>query len=311
MLIVGGIVDAHERDELLSFVSDQVNKRFNKEPERLRRARQRIGLDGGEFGLPLDGLSRVLVLDSDKVPLARWHREGLLDLYAMAGLFSTDSFSPARARTAVKIVGPDGSDAAVPVGRLQISRFLESDGQEWRLRVYALSRQALAEHLATAAEKCQQLGLRISWNDGTRFAWFRSYTTYEVADEQEFRMSFSNPMALAKWMNTGQGRQGTPDEDCTILALGSFNAPIEDMGYTVYRDINEGEASTPCDTSNRTDGCCNTILRVATVDNRTVPAGSGCTYRDRWPQFFSDTFFLTRLGTMSACATSGTTAFRT
>jgi hypothetical protein len=285
---VGGIVDAYERDELRNFVSDLVNEHFTG--EQLGRVRQRIGLDGGQFGLPLDGLSRVLVLDSDKLPLAQWHRAGLLDLYAMAGLFSTDSFSSSRARTVVKIVGPDGHDSALPVGRLQISRFLEADGQGWRFRVYALSRQARAAHLATATDKCQQLGLRIRWNDGTRFAWFRSYTSYEVADEQEYRMSFRTPSEISttpsdvgQWMHDAQDRQGTPAEDCTILALGSFSTPIFDLGITVSRDIDEGAASTPCGTPQRTDGCCNVIERVR-EDDASVAVGSGVIYKDAWPQ---------------------------
>ena len=280
----GGIVDAYERDELRNFVSDLVNEHFTG--EQLSRIRHRIGLDGGQFGLPLDGLSRVLVLDSDRVPLAQWHRAGLLDLYAMAGLFSTDSFSPFRARTVVKIVGPDGHDSALPVGRLQISRFLEADGQGWHLRVYALSRQALAEHLATATEKCQQLGLRISWNDGTRFAWFRSYTSYEVADEKEFRMSFPNRFDVGQWMHDAQHREGSPAEDCTILALGSFDVPTTaDLGLTVSRDIDEGPSSTPCDTPQRTDGCCSVIERFR-KDDMSVAVGSGVIYKDAWPQIF-------------------------
>jgi hypothetical protein len=280
---VGGIVDAYERDALRNFVSELVDRNFTG--ERRDRARQRIGLDDGTFGLPLDGQSRVLVLDSDKVPLAEWHRRGLLDLYAMAGVFSNDSFTLLRSRTVVKIVGPDGQDSAIPVGRLQISRFLESDGHLWRLRVYALSRQALAQHLATATEKCQQLGLRIRWNDGARFAWFRSYTSYEVGDLEEFLMSFSSSEDAGAWMARTQGRDGSPEDDCTVLALGSFNSPVAKMGLTEGRDIKEAGAATPCVTPERTDRCCSFIQRVRSND-ASVVVGSGVIYKDAWPQVF-------------------------
>ena len=56
---VGGIVDAYERAALRNFVSDLVNDNF--ESEQRARVRGRIGLDGGQFGLPLAGQSKVLV----------------------------------------------------------------------------------------------------------------------------------------------------------------------------------------------------------------------------------------------------------
>ena len=235
--LVGGILDAYERDALRNFVSERIDANFSG--ERRDRARQRIGLDDGTFGLPLTGLSRVFVLDSDTVPLAQWHREGRLDLYAMAGLLSFESFDVyplPTYRTVVKLVGADGRDRAVPVGRLQISRFIESDGRLWR-RAFGVCavRQALAEHLATAKDKCRQLGIRINWNDGERFAWFRSYTQYEVTDETDFRDAF-RPRASGRGMG---GRQGAARRvtwrGLQHLALGTFNTSPGKFGQTLGR----------------------------------------------------------------------------
>ena len=125
----------------------------------------------------------------------------------------------------VKLVGADGRDRAVPVGRLQISRFIESDGRLWRLRVYALSRQALAEHLATAKDKCRQLGIPNRLKPtAARFAWFRSYTQYEVTDETDFEMHFDREPQVGVWAADKGLRDGSPGEDCNILALGTFDA---------------------------------------------------------------------------------------
>jgi hypothetical protein len=176
------------------------------------------------------------------------------------------------------------------VGRLQISRFLESDGHGWRLRVYALSRQALAEHLATAKDKCQQLGLRINWNDGERFAWFRSYTSYEVADETDFEMSFGNEPEVGVWAADRGLRDGSLGDDCSILALGTFHTSPGAFGQTLGRDIDEDVDEATCfdpadlaqatsSDRKRTDRCCNEILR--TFLGSTV--GSGVIYRDVYP----------------------------
>jgi hypothetical protein len=158
--------------------------------------------------------------------------------------------------------------------------------------VYALSRQAVAQHLRAAKDKLEQLGVRIDWNDGERFAWFRSYTHYDLTSEAEFTMSSFNADDLAVWtVNPDPGqpdsdrrlRDGSPDEDCTVLALGSFKVPPEaDLGLVFARDIDEGDDADPCDTPGRTDRCCITIKR--TVDNS--PAGSGVIYKDLWPLTF-------------------------
>jgi hypothetical protein len=293
--LIGGIADAYERDALRNFVSDLVDGNFTG--ERRDRARQRIGLDRGTFGLPLDGQSRVFVIDSDTVPLAQWHREKRLDLYAMAGLLSFDSFDVVLDlppyRTVVKLVGPDGQDSPLPVGRLHISRFLESDGQGWRLRVYALSRQAVAEHLATAKDKCQQLGIRINWNDGERFAWFRSYTQYEVTDEDDLEMRFGREPEVGVWAVRRGLRDGSPGDDCSILALGCFHTSPGPFGQTLGRHIDEDVNDTTCPddvmaaaATNRirTDRCCTKIERVDPDDNTAPVEGSGVIYRDVWPQ---------------------------
>lgn len=272
---VGGIVDAFEREELRRFVSALLDERFAGEPDRLATARDRIGLDNGRVQLPLTGRSMVFCLDSAIVPLADWHERGLIDLYAMAGLLSFDSFSVVRAQTAVTLVGPDGTDTAFPVGRLQISRFLESGGQGWRLRVYALSRPALARHLATATRTCRELGVRIEWTDDPSFAWFREFARYDVQDEEEFRMSFGGARGLATWTVRRELRTGDPAEDCTVLALATFAVPVADLGLTFGRVIDEGPDAAGCATPGRTDSCCITVDRAA---------GSGLVYQEKWPQ---------------------------
>jgi hypothetical protein len=46
----------------------------------------------------------VFRLDSANVPLFQWHRDGTIDLYAMAHLLSFDSFSIGRRRTTVRVL---------------------------------------------------------------------------------------------------------------------------------------------------------------------------------------------------------------
>jgi hypothetical protein len=99
-------------------------------------------------------------------------------------------------------------------------------------------------------------------------------------------MSFDSSEDAGAWMARTPmlGRDGSPGDDCTILALGSFSSPVTKMGHTEGREIDEGSDSTPCATLDRTDRCCNVIQRVHPREGSAV--GSGVIYKDGWPQIF-------------------------
>lgn len=287
--IAGGIVKHFRRSSLMRFVEELLEERFEDDPEGLSLAREETGLDGGRFGFRLPAQHRVFVMDSDDVELWRMHRDGVIDLYAMAGLLSFSSFpliSTAHPNTVVKLVGPDGTDRAMPVNRLVLSRHISSEGRLWRLRVYAMSRQVVAKRLDTASQKLKEIGVILQWNDGERFAWFRDYTRQEITeDEYNFDTSGLEPLLEQPEYDRA------PGVNCQLLALGGFElrGSSGKNGRAGARNIQECLSPIPLtDQSNcvtqtelqqdRTDLCCNTIQSCRS---------SGVIYKDAYPtQFF-------------------------
>lgn len=268
--VVGGVVRQFRRSGLRSFVEELVEETFDENPERLERVREAIGLDGGRFGLRLPAEHRVFVLDSEDVPLWRMHRDGEIDLYAMAGLLSFDSFAvgAAHPNTVVRSVGEDGTDDWWPVNRWIISRHLESEGRENRLRVYAMDRRTTAEMLEAASRKLEEIGVILEWNDGERFAWFRDYTRQPVGEDEYDFLTADLEELLAR-----PGFDRPAGVNCELVALAAFR--LERFGRVGGRSIADCEDfPDDCPTPGRTDRCCNTIVR---------DQSSGVIYRDVYP----------------------------
>lgn len=268
--VVGGVAEHFRRSRLLRFVEDLVAEEFGDDPDTHRRVREEIGLEGRRFGFRLPAEHRVFVLDSDDVPLWRMHEAGELDLYAMAGLLSTDSFSPggAHPNALVRVAADDDNDRFWPVNRSDISRYLETRGEGVRLRVYAMDRRTTAEMLETASRKLEEIGVLLQWNDGERFSWFRDYTRFEARrDDYDFSVA-DLPTLLGR-----PELDRPPGENCVLLALAGFR--LDRFGYAAGRDIDDcDDVPETCPTEGRTDRCCNTVL----PERR-----SGVIYRDAYP----------------------------
>jgi hypothetical protein len=274
---VGGIVGYFKREALIEFVEDLVANRFGAIPQLLAFVRSKIGLDGGRFGFPLPAEHRVFVLDSNTVPLWQLHRDGTLDLYAMAGLLSFDSFAigAAHPNTVVKSVGSDGEDNLWPVSRWTIAKYLESEGRDRRLRVYAMSRRIIARNLRTASRKLDEIGVVLKWNDGENFSWFRTYDRqYITKDEYDFNTGLLETLLARPEYNRPGG------ENCKLLALGAFK--LDKLGQTAGRDILQcNDFPADCRVLGRTDRCCNTIA-PPNATTGVIPS-SGVIYRDSYP----------------------------
>ena len=268
--IVGGIVDAFKRSTLLKFVAQLVQDRFGQDPAVLSTVRQTIGLEGKRFGFRLPSEHRVFAMDSASVDLWRMHNDGVIDLYAMAGLLSFDSFSlgASHPNTVVTSVGSDGSENLLPINRFTISRYIDSEGVDRRLRVYAMSRPVVAQMLATASRKLKELAVIPEWNDAENFAWFRNYTRQEITEaEYDFNSNEIESLLARPDYNR------PPGINCSLVALGAFKLDL--FGRVGGRDILECEDFPDgCQTPGRTDECCNTINRRQS---------SGVIYRDVYP----------------------------
>jgi len=283
--LIGGVVRYFERSALRRFVERLLAERFAG--DRLQDIREFVNLTGARFGFPLPADHLVFMLDSANTPLWDWHERGVLDLYALAGLLSFDSFDVFRPRTVVKSVMENGSDNPAPVTRWTISRYLESEGRDRRLRVYAMSDALVADRLSLASDKCRQIAVDLSWNDGEKFSWFRSYASLEITTEDEYRFVTvgDGPTAtnLGAYLVQRGLRTGAAEESCSLVALGAFRLFSDedrkdtDLGYTSGRSIREGANVGDCATPDRDDGCC------VTLD---TDEGAGVAYRDVGYDFF-------------------------
>lgn len=267
---VGGIVKYFKRSMLMNFVEQLVRERFGDDADVLATVRGNIGLEGKRFGFRIPSVHRVFVMDSDNVDLSRMHKDGVIDLYAMAGLLSFDSFSlgEAHPNTVVKSVNSDGDDSLLPVNRWTISKHLESDGEENRLRVYSMSRRIVAQMLDTASEKLDAIGVILEWNDGENFSWFRDYNEQEITeDEYDFNTSGLEALLARPEFNRPAG------VNCSLIALAAFK--LERFGRVGARNIRQCEDfPADCNNPGRTDRCCITINRRQS---------SGVIYRDVYP----------------------------
>lgn len=280
--IVGGVIEQFERRELRDFVDALVREKYGNRPDVHNDIRNKLGLNQISWGLTLEAEHKVFMLDSAHVPLWEWHKEGFIDLYSLAGLLSFDPFSLQHPRTMVRTVSGSSTNNWFPVTRLVISHHLESEGSEYRLRVFAMTPQAVAEKLEVATNKCAKLGIKLSWNWDHQFYMFnQQFPAHEIKEKDEYRFVLGSQ---DRYVRDKGLRTGNSAEECRILALGAFHYQLENgkegFGQVGGRNISEGPGIDPCDTPGRTDSCCITVAKKDDNDN---PAGSSVVHRDVWP----------------------------
>jgi hypothetical protein len=238
----------------------------------LARIRERLGLNDVSWGFPLDATHRVFRLDSGTAPLWQWHKDGTIDLYSMAGLISFDSFTARRKRTMVRSTNADGSiESSLPINRWTLAHYIDSNGQDGRIRVYALTPDAVKDFIQVSIDKFKKLGIKLQWNEGGRFQYFARSAVHDIDSLPE--LNFDRTQQGSYLVNEGLRTDPSRDQ-CNMLALAAFRY-IRGLGQTSGRNIREGSAATPCNnTPDRDDSCCMSI---------NLRTGSGVTYHDEWP----------------------------
>lgn len=162
----------------------------------------------------------------------------------------------------------DGSESWLPVGRFTISKYLDTQGRDRRIRVYAMDRRTTATMLDASTRKHGELGVILQWNDGSNFSWFRDYTRQLITqNEYNFNSAQIEELLARPEYNRPVGA------NCSLVALAGFKLDI--FGRVGARLIDEcDEFPADCATPGRTDRCCNTIDRCES---------SGVIYRDVYP----------------------------
>jgi len=143
------------RDRALTFIRNLIIDEFgNKDGEDILR---KLGSGSLHFGLPIAASTRIMAADSNTFPFVTLHNAGVIDLFALAGLLSFNSFRIARERTRVVRVNAAGGNVLFPpISRFAIRSFLNSGGTTMRIRAFAMTPYAAARAMRAAFRKFQE-----------------------------------------------------------------------------------------------------------------------------------------------------------
>jgi hypothetical protein len=258
--------------------------------------------------------------DSNTFPFVDLHNNGTLDLFAMAGLLSFNSFRINRERTRVVRVDEGGNDMwYLPVHRYAIRSFLDSGGTSLRLRAYAMESFAAGKAMRTARKKVKKLCIDLGWDTSFNFPSFQQFNLQSCSNLQEFRFFTGGTIEDARWFALNTPRDGQPGQDGTPLAIGIFGYEDGKNGLASGRDIKRTSRNAgTCPPTSTDDACVTVITRTAsdfgTLDSDgdgiddlapDAPCGCGCTWRDTYPPYFSRLVLAHELGHYFGLAHAG------
>ncbi len=272
--VVGGVRDHWQAADLRSFVENLVNERFSNNPIRLGQIIQNIGLNDVSWGFDIEASHKVFKFSSRDASLWQWHQNGDIDLYAMAGLLSFDSFSPRKPSTKVRSVSRSGNisvESGIPINRWQLANYIDSDGKDGEIVVYAMGAYGTKDRIQVATSKCKKLGINLKWDDGKRFEYAVQNKAHMVSELDEYTF---NRSGLGTYLVDEKLRANPDLNQCQLTALAGFRL-VRGLGQTSGRSLNGGSDFSPCNaTPDRTDSCCATIMSQT---------GAGVIHIAQWP----------------------------
>ncbi len=140
---------------------------------------------------------------------------------------------------------------------------------------------AVKDYIRASEEKGRQIGVRLEWNEGTRWDPLDfSRQAHEVSEADgvgpPYGFHFNRFRDERVEVEMGY-RVGTLDEECELVAFAVFDIDDGGRGRVAGRAIDQGSGTTCSSQPDRDDGCC---ITVATMPDKT---GSGVVYRDAYP----------------------------
>lgn len=311
------VSDYFMRDRALGFIRMLIIEEFGK--KEAEDIFNKLGWGTMHFGLPITASASIMRADSDSFPFVEMHNDGHdgLDLFAMAGLLSFNSFRIARERTRVVRVDDNGNDMwYLPVHRYAIRSFLDSGGTSMRLRAYAMEPVAVGRAMRTARKKFKKLCIDVGWDTPFNFPAFQQFNTQPCTNRREFHFFDGGTIADPRWFAVNTTRDGSQDQDATPLCIGIFSYANGKNGLATGRDIKRKPGG--CSGTNTSDACISVITRHGSdfntldedsdgVDDHKPddPCGCGCTWRDTYPPYFSRLVLAHELGHYFGLAHTG------
>jgi len=242
---IGAIKNQADKASLRRYVKNLIEETFNDNPNQRDTILQTLGLIPFLlFRWIVPAEHRVMRMDSQRLdvgglPLWQMHENGDLDLYEMAGLASyrwDRQFK--RPDTAVVDVTEDGEDAFWPITRERIDQYIDNQGRDVHLRVYAMTRRTASERMDVARRKLKRMAIYLDWNDPLAFATFQPSTTVDIDVEEttgtlndangnpftyRYIHAYQFNFALSDSFLVDQGlRNGDANENCTVLGCAAF-----------------------------------------------------------------------------------------
>jgi hypothetical protein len=228
------VSDYFMRDRALTFIRTLIIDEFGKKDgEDILR---KLGSGSLHFGLPIAANARIMAADSNTFPFVTLHNAGVLDLFALAGLLSFNSFRIARERTRVLRVDAAGGNVLFPpISRFAIRSFLNSGGTTMRIRAFAMTPYATAKAMRTAFRKFKKLCIDITWSPSFNFPSFRAFPTHPCQNVSDFFFFAGNDGNDSLWFAVTTPRNGQPDQDGTPLCIAIFGYVDGKNGLTRVR----------------------------------------------------------------------------
>lgn len=267
---IGGPRDNFHLADLRDIIERALNKEFGDDKERIERSIELIGLYSRPMGLPITIDPRSLCIRSS-VFLQNLHKEGVIDLYRIAGYVSLcdDKWATSTKRINGKVVYT-GTEITVPRSDLEL--FIE-EGPEAvpEFTVYPIKLDNFERYLQVAKRKAYQIGLELSWG---------RIRDYEITDSTFIPL----PTNKHDELFTEFGRKGVGDNLCSVPAVAIFLYESDTLnGLTSW--FRPPPYKNPCP-----DSIDNSLQRTKYIRK------SGVSFRDRVPEYVFKYVLIHELG---------------
>jgi hypothetical protein len=229
--------------QLRNYVREQIEKRFADRPDFIASLKRNFQIDSGVFGYRLNCKVYRLYVDSqtttrrfpDVPNLAGLHRDGLINLYVLAGFHDDtdncdifgDWYRP-RPQTAVFPFasggGGIGDPEPPPLKRDRLKEYIDSEGSEGpHFRIYSMTKGNLEKRTDSASEKGRQLGLILSFDVADHEVTDPDYMFYSQAAQPRFLKE------EMRRIDEDVDAQGAKQQLCSPLAAGVFRFTNESL----------------------------------------------------------------------------------
>lgn len=211
-VIMRPITDRIQTYRLRRYVGRQIAQRYWQQPDLVTALKEAFSVDAGVFGYRTTCTVYRMFVDSrtkterfgDVPNLFALHRDGLIDLYQLAGfdqgcaIFSKDGWYRPRHQSAKFPFASGGGGIGEPtppeLSRDELTEYIDSAGTKGpHFLIYAISAGNLDTRCDAARQKGRQLGLILNFERKGIEVVHERYIDYTVAGQPDFLMQMPDP----------------------------------------------------------------------------------------------------------------------